>query len=123
MKLSALGKIYLFFLPALLIIFGKSSPLKFISHMFSAVATAFSTASSAATLPITIDCLEKKAGVSNKVASFVPALKSEYDGALPMGLHLEGPYLNPERKGAFNPAWLRQPDLDEAVALIRAGLA
>jgi len=39
--------------------------------MFSAVATAFSTASSAATLPITMDCLEKRAGVSNKVASFV----------------------------------------------------
>ena len=58
-------------LPILLIIFGKYSPLKFIGAMFSAVATAFSTASSAATLPITMDCLEKKAGVSNRVASFV----------------------------------------------------
>ena len=58
-------------LPVLLYVFGKYSPLKFIKHMFSAVATAFSTASSAATLPITMDCLEKKAGVSNKVASFV----------------------------------------------------
>ncbi len=58
-------------LPILLAIFGRCSPLKFIRHMFSAVATAFSTASSAATLPITMDCLEKKAGVSNKVASFV----------------------------------------------------
>ena len=58
-------------LPILLIIFAKYSPLKFIQRMFSAVATAFSTASSAATLPITIDCLEKKAGVPNKIASFV----------------------------------------------------
>jgi len=56
-----------------------------------------------------------------KVTNFVPALESEYNGALPLGLHLEGPYLNPERKGAFSPAWLRQPDLDEAVALIEAG--
>jgi len=58
-------------LPALLSIFGRYSPLKFIRDVFSAVATAFSTASSAATLPITMDCVEKNAGVSNKVASFV----------------------------------------------------
>lgn len=51
--------------------FGKYSPLKFIRDMFGAVATAFSTASSAATLPITMDCLEKNVGVSNKVSSFV----------------------------------------------------
>jgi len=57
----------------------------------------------------------------NKVTSFVPALEKKYLGALPLGLHLEGPYLNPERKGAFNPAWLRQPDLDEVAALIEAG--
>ncbi len=58
-------------LPILLSIFGRYSPLKFIRNMFSAVATAFSTSSSAATLPITMDCLEKNVGVSNKVASFV----------------------------------------------------
>ena len=58
-------------LPILLKIFGKYSPLKFIRDVFSAVATAFSTASSAATLPITMDCLQENTGVSNKVASFV----------------------------------------------------
>jgi len=58
-------------LPALLSVFGRYSPLKFIKDVFSAVATAFSTASSAATLPITMDCVEKNAGISNKVASFV----------------------------------------------------
>ncbi|MGB2808020.1 MAG: dicarboxylate/amino acid:cation symporter [Sedimentisphaerales bacterium] len=58
-------------LPVLLSLFGKYSPLKFIRDMFSAVATAFSTASSAATLPITMECLRKNTGVSNKVASFV----------------------------------------------------
>jgi len=58
-------------LPVLLSIFGRYSPLKFIRDMFSAVATAFSTASSAATLPITMECLRENTGVSNKVASFV----------------------------------------------------
>lgn len=50
---------------------GKYSPIKFIKDVFSAVATAFSTASSAATLPITMDCLQENTGVSNKVTSFV----------------------------------------------------
>ena len=42
-------------------------------------------------------------------------------GAQPLGLHLEGPYLNPERKGAFNEAWLRLPNVDEVQALLVAG--
>ncbi|MHC4153740.1 MAG: dicarboxylate/amino acid:cation symporter [Planctomycetota bacterium] len=58
-------------LPALLFIFGRYSPVRFIKDVFSAVATAFSTASSAATLPITMECVEENAGVPNKVASFV----------------------------------------------------
>jgi Na+/H+-dicarboxylate symporter len=58
-------------LPILLRIIGKYSPSKFIRDVFSAVATAFSTASSAATLPITMDCLQENTGVSNKVTSFV----------------------------------------------------
>ncbi len=58
-------------LPLLLHFFGKYSPVKFINDVFSAIATAFSTASSAATLPITMECLQKNTGVSNKVTSFV----------------------------------------------------
>jgi Na+/H+-dicarboxylate symporter len=58
-------------LPLLLGTLGKYSPLKFIRDVFSAVATAFSTASSAATLPITMDCLQENTGVSNKITSFV----------------------------------------------------
>jgi Na+/H+-dicarboxylate symporter len=58
-------------LPVLLSVAGRYSPFRFIRQMFSAVATAFSTASSAATLPITMDCLEKNVGVSKKVAGFV----------------------------------------------------
>jgi len=58
-------------LPLLMFVFARYNPLRFISHVFSAVATAFSTASSAATLPITMDCLEENAGISNKITSFV----------------------------------------------------
>jgi proton glutamate symport protein len=39
--------------------------------MTPALLTAFSTASSSATLPITMDCVEQRAGVSNRTTSFV----------------------------------------------------
>jgi Na+/H+-dicarboxylate symporter len=58
-------------LPVLLGVFGRYPASRFIKDVFSAVATAFSTASSAATLPITMDCVEKNAGVPNRVAGFV----------------------------------------------------
>ncbi len=38
-----------------------------------------------------------------------------YRGAIPLGLHVEGPFLNPKRKGAHNASYLRPPSL-EAVA-------
>ena len=37
---------------------------------------------------------------------------SGYHGARAIGLHLEGPYLNPERPGAHNPEYLRLPEPD-----------
>ena len=42
--------------------------------MGPALITAFSTSSSSATLPITIDCVEKRAGVSNRICSLVVPL-------------------------------------------------
>jgi Na+/H+-dicarboxylate symporter len=51
--------------------FGKIKPFAYFQAMLPALATAFSTSSSAATLPVTLDCVEKKAGISNRVSSFV----------------------------------------------------
>jgi N-acetylglucosamine-6-phosphate deacetylase len=35
-----------------------------------------------------------------------------FRGAFPLGLHVEGPFLNPQKKGAHNPKSLRLPDVD-----------
>jgi N-acetylglucosamine-6-phosphate deacetylase len=34
-------------------------------------------------------------------------------GPVPLGLHVEGPFLNPAKRGAHNPAYLRPPSLAE----------
>lgn len=48
----------------------KVNPLLHFKAMTSALLTAFSTSSSSATLPLTMECVEEKAGVSNRVTSF-----------------------------------------------------
>ena len=58
-------------LPALLIILGRISPRIHFANMREPLLIAFSTSSSGATLPVTIDSVENNVGVSNKVASFV----------------------------------------------------
>lgn len=60
-------------LPLLMFVMGLS-PWRHIRAMAPALVTAFSTSSSAATLPITMDCVEKRAGVSNRICSFVVPL-------------------------------------------------
>ncbi|MCB0331548.1 MAG: dicarboxylate/amino acid:cation symporter, partial [Bdellovibrionales bacterium] len=50
------------------------SPIALFRQMIPAITSAFSTASSSATLPITLDCLENRAGVPNKIGSFVAPL-------------------------------------------------
>ena len=58
-------------LPLLLRFVGRAQPYKTIRGAAQAMLTAFSTASSSATLPVTMDCVEDNIGVSNKVSSFV----------------------------------------------------
>ena len=58
-------------LPLLLRYLAKVNPIQHFQAMVAALLTAFSTASSSATLPLTMECVEKKAGVSNRTSSFV----------------------------------------------------
>lgn len=52
-------------------IYVKKEPNEFIKGISPAQLLAFSTSSSAATLPVTIDCVEKRLGVKKEVSSFV----------------------------------------------------
>jgi Na+/H+-dicarboxylate symporter len=58
-------------LPAFLKLVGKVHPYKVFPAMAPAMLTAFSTSSSSATLPITMERVEQNLGVSNKISSFV----------------------------------------------------
>lgn len=64
----------LILIPLLLKFIAKVSPLAHIKAMAPALFTAFTTSSSVATLPLSIECLEKRAGVSNRVTAFVMPL-------------------------------------------------
>ncbi len=66
----ALATHLLLFLPAILRFLARVSPAKHFKAMLPALLTAFSTSSSSATLPITMDCVENRAGVSNQVSGF-----------------------------------------------------
>ncbi len=58
-------------LSAILYLFTRRNPYQFFGQMSQALLTAFSTASSSATLPVTMECAEKKAGVSKRSTEFV----------------------------------------------------
>ena len=57
-------------LPLTVRILGRANPLKHFRNMSTPLLTAFSTSSSNATLPLTMEAVEFKDGVSNKIASF-----------------------------------------------------
>ncbi|MFA5627028.1 MAG: dicarboxylate/amino acid:cation symporter [Thiohalomonadaceae bacterium] len=69
--LAGLAVHFLLVLPLLLFFVGRVRPLRHFHAMAPALLTAFSTSSSAATLPLTMECVEKNAGVSNRTSSFV----------------------------------------------------
>ena len=54
----------------LLFIFTRLNPLKFVKKFFPVMNFAFTTATSNATIPLSIDTLNKKMGVSKKISSF-----------------------------------------------------
>ena len=67
----ALGLHFAVVLPLILRFVAGVNPLRHYRAMAPALLTAFSTSSSSATLPVTMECVEKNAGVSNRTTSFV----------------------------------------------------
>lgn len=57
-------------LPLMLKFIGKVNPIKHFIAMRTPLITAFSTSSSNATLPLTMEAIEHKSGVSNSITSF-----------------------------------------------------
>lgn len=75
---SVIGVIYLASIVHMLLVYGgllamlaRLSPLRFFKGVAPALAVAFSTSSSAGTLPVSIECARKNLGVSQGVAGFV----------------------------------------------------
>jgi len=58
-------------LPLILKLLGRKQPLTYFANMGQALATAFTTASSTASLPVTMECVEDKNGVDSRAAAFV----------------------------------------------------
>lgn len=54
----------------LLFVFTRLNPFRFVKKFFPVMAFAFSTSTSNATIPLNIDTLEEKMGVSRKISSF-----------------------------------------------------
>ena len=68
-------------LPILLAVAARVNPWKLYPAMAPALLTAFSTASSSATLPLSLNCLEKRAKVSERIAGFVMPLGASVNHA------------------------------------------
>lgn len=60
-------------------------------------------------------------GPVDDMVAAVSALADAADDEVVAGIHIEGPFLNPARRGAQNPAYLRTPDSDVLARLLRAG--
>jgi N-acetylglucosamine-6-phosphate deacetylase len=63
--------------------------------------------------------VDSLAATLRKAAGFVPGLPA--DGARVLGMHVEGPFIAPARRGAHNPAWITEPEPAAVHELIEAG--
>jgi proton glutamate symport protein len=68
-------------LPVLLMLVARVNPWRLYPAMAPALLTAFSTASSSATLPLSLQCLENRARVSPRIAGFVMPLGASVNHA------------------------------------------
>ncbi len=55
-----------------------------------------------------------------RIRGCLPAIGPSGGGAEALGFHLEGPWINPARKGAFDERWLRPPSAEEFEAAWQA---
>lgn len=70
--LAGLAFLVVVFYPSIIAIFSKKhKPLEFLKAIRKAQTLAFSTSSSAATLPVTMQCVNENLGVPKKISSFV----------------------------------------------------
>ncbi|MBI5154951.1 dicarboxylate/amino acid:cation symporter [Candidatus Poribacteria bacterium] len=69
--LAGLGIHGLLVLPAICWLLSRRNPFRLIGQMFPALLTAWSTASSSATLPVTIECAEDRARMDERATGFV----------------------------------------------------
>ncbi|KAJ8922430.1 hypothetical protein NQ315_004376 [Exocentrus adspersus] len=90
-------------LPLLYYALTRKNPITFVTNLGQAIATAFGTASSSATLPLTIKCLEDNLGIDRRIARF----------ALPIGatINMDGTALY-EAVAAIFIAQVRNVSLD-----------
>jgi Na+/H+-dicarboxylate symporter len=82
--LCVLGGLFIFAviaLPVLLTLVARVNPWRLYPAMAPALLTAFSTASSSATLPLSLQCLERRANVSERIAGFVMPLGASMNHA------------------------------------------
>lgn len=56
--------------------------------------------------------------VSRAVCNAMRAQKGHLNGSRILGLHMEGPYINPRRAGAHDVSYIRKPDLEEVLEII-----
>ena len=59
--------------------------------------------------------------LTQMTAAYAAVLGEDMPGAEPLGLHLEGPYLNVQKKGAFNPAWIHEGSVAETQGYLDVG--
>jgi len=87
---------------------------------WAAVASGLPSTGTTSFLPTLITApIDRLAAQLQAAAAIVPGLPA--DGARVLGVHLEGPFLSPRRRGAHNEAWLTDPAPEAVEELIQAG--